>query len=68
MIVVLFEAWTAAIEKARYLEFAAALRSELDSIDGFVSIERFEGLSERGKIQSLPFFRDEAAFDAAFAA
>jgi heme-degrading monooxygenase HmoA len=33
----------------------------LDGIDGFISIERFESMSEPGKILSLSFWRDEAA-------
>ncbi|HVJ02943.1 MAG TPA: antibiotic biosynthesis monooxygenase [Sphingomonas sp.] len=61
MIAVLFEAWPAEGEQARYLDLAAALRPELDAIDGFVSIERFESLAEPGKLLSLSFWRDEAA-------
>lgn len=33
----------------------------LEQIDGFISIERFEVLSEPGKLLSLSFFRDEQA-------
>ena len=40
------------------------LRPQLEKIDGFISIERFESLTERGKILSLSFFRDEAAIAA----
>jgi len=61
MIAVIFEVQPAQGQRARYLELAAALRAELDAIDGFVSIERFESLSEPGKILSLSFFRDETA-------
>ena len=61
MIAVIFEVQPAEGQRARYLELAAALRAELDQIDGFVSIERFESLSEPRKILSLSFFRDEAA-------
>jgi len=61
MIAVIFEVRPAPGQQARYLALAAALRPELDTIDGFVSIERFESLSEPGKILSLSFFRDEAA-------
>ncbi len=43
---------------------AAEIRPLLEKIDGFVSIERFESLTEPGKILSLSFFRDEAAVDA----
>jgi heme-degrading monooxygenase HmoA len=61
MIAVLFEARPRAGQKATYLSIAAALRPALDAIDGFISIERFESLSEPGKILSLSFWRDEAA-------
>ncbi|MEP7007470.1 MAG: antibiotic biosynthesis monooxygenase [Sphingomonas bacterium] len=61
MIAVIFEVRLAESQRARYLELAAALRAELDMIEGFISIERFESLSEPGKILSLSFFRDEAA-------
>ncbi|MDE2184782.1 MAG: antibiotic biosynthesis monooxygenase [Alphaproteobacteria bacterium] len=59
MIVVIFEAWPA--ERERYLDIAAQLRPLLDGIDGFLSIERFESLSEKGKVLSLSFWRDEEA-------
>ncbi len=34
------------------------------TIDGFIAIERFESLTEKGKILSLSFFRDEEALAA----
>lgn len=61
MIAVLFEVWPAAGRTQHYLDLAAALRDELSAIDGFLSIERFESLSEPGKLLSLSFFRDEQA-------
>ena len=61
MIAVLFEAWPASGKHKRYLDLAAALRPELDRIDGFISIERFESLAEPGKLLSLSFWRDETA-------
>jgi heme-degrading monooxygenase HmoA len=59
MIAVIFEVWPG--DRAAYLGIAAQLRPLLDGIDGFVSIERFESLSETGKLLSLSFWRDEAA-------
>jgi heme-degrading monooxygenase HmoA len=47
-----------------YLDLAAALRPELERIDGFLSIERFSSLTTPGKILSLSFFRDEQAIAA----
>ena len=64
MIAVIFEVWPSAEGKPTYLDLAAALRPQLERIDGFVSVERFESLSEPGKILSLSFFRDEAAVQA----
>lgn len=61
MIAVLFEAWPAPGEQSHYLDLAAALRPDLDQLDGFLSIERFESLAEPGKLLSLSFWRDEAA-------
>ena len=61
MIAVIFEVWPAPGRKQEYLDLAAGLRPLLEQIDGFISIERFESLSEPGKILSLSVFRDEAA-------
>jgi heme-degrading monooxygenase HmoA len=61
MIGVIFEVWPTADRRQEYLDLAAALRPQLEQIDGFISIERFESLTEPGKILSLSFFRDEAA-------
>jgi heme-degrading monooxygenase HmoA len=64
MIVVIFEVQPTEEGKPDYLALAAALRTELDTIDGFISIERFESLSILGKILSLSFWRDEDALTA----
>lgn len=61
MIAVIFEVWPAAGRKQEYLDIAASLRPLLEQIDGFISIERFESLTEPGKILSLSVFHDEAA-------
>ena len=61
MIAVIFEVWPAENGRAPYLAIAAELRPLLDDIDGFLSIERFESLSEPGKVLSLSFWRDEEA-------
>jgi heme-degrading monooxygenase HmoA len=61
MIAIIFEVIPAEGQKQTYLDIAAAMRPELDKIDGFISIERFESLSMPGKFLSLSFFRDEAA-------
>jgi len=61
MIAVIFEAQPHDDQQQAYLSIAATLRPELETIDGFISIERFESLSEPGKILSLSLWRDEAA-------
>lgn len=61
MIAVIFEVWPAEGRRQAYLDIAAELRKELEKIDGFISIERFESLTEKGKVLSLSFWRDEEA-------
>jgi heme-degrading monooxygenase HmoA len=61
MIAVIFEAQPRDGQQDAYLSIAAALRPELDKIDGFISIERFQSLSEPGRLLSLSWWRDEAA-------
>lgn len=59
MIAVLFEADAVPERQARYFELASELRPELNNIDGFISIERFQSLTTPGKILSLSWWRDE---------
>lgn len=61
MIAVIFEVWPAQGRAHEYFDLASALKSDLEKIDGFVSIERFESLSTKGKFLSLSFWRDEEA-------
>lgn len=63
MIAVIFEVWPWDGHRQAYLDVAAQLRPLLAEIDGFVSIERFESLSEPGKLLSLSFWRDEKAVE-----
>ncbi|MDQ2903618.1 MAG: antibiotic biosynthesis monooxygenase [Ktedonobacteraceae bacterium] len=64
MIAVIFEVWPRDGHRQAYLDVAAQLRPLLAEIDGFISIERFESLSEPGKLLSLSFWRDEKAVEA----
>jgi heme-degrading monooxygenase HmoA len=64
MIAVIFEVWPKPEHKQQYLDLAAELRPVLEKIDGFISVERFESITEKGKMLSLSFFRDEAAVEA----
>lgn len=61
MIAVIFELQPAPGAAGRYFELAAGLRDELERIDGFVSVERFESVSRPGHYLSLSFWRDEDA-------
>jgi heme-degrading monooxygenase HmoA len=61
MIAVIFEVWPKPERRQAYLDIAGDLRRHLEAIDGFISVERFESLSEPGKLLSLSFWRDEAA-------
>jgi len=61
MYAVIFEVEPEPERRQDYLEIAAQLRPELEQIDGFISVERFQSLTQEGKILSLSFWRDEAA-------
>jgi heme-degrading monooxygenase HmoA len=61
MMAVIFEVWPAPGRKDEYLQLAAALRKEVEEIEGFISVERFESLYEEGKLLSLQFWQDDAA-------
>lgn len=61
MIAVIFEVIPHPDRRQAYLDRAADLRAQLEQVDGFLSIERFESLSHPGKILSLSFWRDEDA-------
>jgi heme-degrading monooxygenase HmoA len=61
MIAVIFEVWPASGRKDDYLTIAASLRTDLEAIDGFISVERFQSITDPGKLLSLSFWRDEDA-------
>ncbi len=61
MIAVIFEVEPAEGQRDTYLDIAARLKPELEAIDGFISVERFESLATPGKMLSLSFFSDEEA-------
>jgi heme-degrading monooxygenase HmoA len=60
MIAVIFEVEMKPGRDQDYLDLANHLRSELEKIDGFISVERFKSLSS-DKLVSLSFWRDEDA-------
>lgn len=61
MIAVIFEVTPAEGRKDAYLDIAARLKPTLEQIDGFISVERFQSLTNPEKMLSLSFFRDEEA-------
>ena len=61
MIAVIFELEPREGRAADYFDLAASLRPTLQSVDGFISVERFESLSTPGRYLSLSYWRDEEA-------
>ena len=59
MIAVIFEVQPHPEHRQGYLDWAAELRPQLEQMEGFLSIERFQSLTDPGKILSLQFWRDE---------
>jgi heme-degrading monooxygenase HmoA len=59
MIAVIFEVQIAEGKTAEYLDIANEIKPLLAEIDGFISIERFQSLTNEGKVLSLSFWRDE---------
>lgn len=59
MIAVIFEAFPAEGKWEEYLDIAASLKADLNKIEGFISIERFQSISHKEKILSLSFWKDE---------
>jgi len=64
MIAVIFEVWPAEGRKEDYLQLAAMLREDVERADGFISVERFQSLTDPTKLLSLSFWRDEEALKA----
>lgn len=61
MIAVIFESWPKPGKKDTYLDFGARLTPLVENFDGFISVERFESVSQPGKMVALSFWRDEEA-------
>jgi heme-degrading monooxygenase HmoA len=59
MVAVIFEALPHTDQWDHYLDLAAQLRPELQKIEGFLSIERYQSLTNAGKVLSLSFWQDE---------
>jgi heme-degrading monooxygenase HmoA len=63
MIVVVFEVTPDPAKRDAYLAAAARMRPLVEEIDGFISVERFESLTNPGKLLSLSVWRDEKALE-----
>ncbi|MGV6847099.1 MAG: antibiotic biosynthesis monooxygenase family protein [Marinibacterium sp.] len=61
MIAVIFEVIPAKGRQGDYLDIAAEMRPLAQAVDGFISVERFQSLTDPDKLLSISFFRDEAA-------
>ena len=61
MIAVIFEFTPAEGRFADYKKLAEGLGEDVASFDGFLSIERFQSISNPGRFVSLSFWRDEEA-------
>lgn len=59
MIAVIFEFTPAEGRFPEYLELVGTLRADLEKAEGFISLERFESITHKGKYVSLQFWRDE---------
>ncbi|NQW00873.1 MAG: antibiotic biosynthesis monooxygenase [Rhodospirillales bacterium] len=63
MIAVIFEVEPLEGKADQYFEVAASLRDELERTDGFVSVERFQSVTNEGKFLSLSFWMDHEAVE-----
>jgi heme-degrading monooxygenase HmoA len=61
MIAVIFEFTAAPGRRQEYLDLAAGLNALVKDFDGFISIERFQSLTDPERFVSLSFWRDEEA-------
>lgn len=59
MIAVIFEFTPAEGRFAEYMDLVGELRADLAKAEGFISLERFESITSKGKFVSLQFWRDE---------
>ncbi len=63
MIAIIFEVFPKSSKKDEYLSLAAEMRSLVDQIEGFISVERFQSITNPNKLLSISFFENEAAVD-----
>lgn len=63
MIAVLFEAVPGKGKWDDYMNLAAGLKPELSKIEGFISIERFQSVSNPEKVLSLSFWKNDQSIN-----
>jgi heme-degrading monooxygenase HmoA len=61
MIAIIFEVMPADGQKEAYLDIAATMRPMVEQVEGFISVERFQSLTDPDKLLSISFFEDEDA-------
>ena len=61
MFVVIFELQVNAERRDDYLAIATALRADVDRLDGFLGIERFQNVADARRMVSISTWRDEDA-------
>ena len=59
MIAVIFEVIPHEGKKNEYFKIAGTLNPELEKIEGFISVERFQSINDPEKFLSLSFWKDE---------
>ena len=63
MLAVIFEVEMNPGRGEDYFELAGKLRQEVEDIDGFISVERFQSVNNANKYVSVSFWRDEKAVE-----
>ncbi|WP_136440113.1 antibiotic biosynthesis monooxygenase family protein [Pacificoceanicola onchidii] len=61
MIAIIFEVIPKDGKTDAYLDIAAEMRPLVEEIEGFISVERFQSLTNPQKLLSISFFENEAA-------
>jgi heme-degrading monooxygenase HmoA len=61
MFAVIFEVQPKPGREQDYLDIAASLKPDVEQIDGFISVERYQSMTIPGKLVSVSFWRDADA-------
>ncbi len=61
MFAVIFEVHPKPGREQDYLDTAAQLKPEVEQIEGFISVERYQSMATPGKLVSISYWQDEAA-------